>query len=91
MNALTSTSLVARSPRKPIWERDDDTAEHDAGLDAFNDGWLAFRASTPCPYAAGSLAVAWHEGWLRAQRASRVRVTMPARPEGYYHSRPEAV
>ncbi len=89
MNALTSTALVVRSPRKSIWEREDDTAEHDAGLDAFNDGWLAFRASAPCPYAAGLLADAWHEGWRDAQRASRVRVVMPTRPEGYFHSRLE--
>lgn len=89
MNALTSTALVARSPRKPIWEREDDTAEHDAGLDAFNDGWLAFRTSEACPHAAGPLADAWHEGWRLAQRDSKRRVIVPARPEGYFHSRLE--
>ena len=35
MNALTSTALVARSPRKPIWEREASQA-HDLGAKPFD-------------------------------------------------------
>jgi hypothetical protein len=56
--------------------------DNDAWLDAWNDGALDAlrgkpRASSGAPYA---------EGYDHGLSERRVRVVMPARPEGYYHS-----
>lgn len=58
---------------------DEDAAVAEA--DAFCAGYLSFRDGKPQPTDPVKA-----EGWLDAQRASRVRVVMPARPEGYYHA-----
>ena len=58
----------------------DDDFDNDAAIDAFHDGYSLFLRRKPrpeCPIMAN--------GWDDAQRASRVRVVMPERPEGYYH------
>lgn len=57
-----------------------DFEDNDAAIDAFHDGYDLFRKGKPRPEC--SLMA---QGWDDAQRASRVRVVMPSRPEGYYH------
>lgn len=57
-------------------------AENDARLDRWNDGALdgsrnKARASDDPDYL---------EGYAHGQDGRRVRVVMPARPEGYYHA-----
>jgi hypothetical protein len=54
--------------------------QDDINIDTYHDGYRLFlaRQSRPaCPIMA--------EGWDDANRANRVRVEMPNRPEGYYH------
>ena len=53
----------------------------DKNIDRWHDGWFEFRAGKSRPSDRNGA-----EGWDDAKRASGVRVVMPARPEGYYHS-----
>lgn len=56
-----------------------DDAEIDAKVDRWHDGYFAkTRPTDPDEL----------DGWLHAQNERRVTVSMPARPEGYYHSAP---
>lgn len=57
---------------------DDEAAE--AAIEQYHAGYDMFRQGKSCPAEAKMV-----EGWRDAQRASRVRVIMPRRPEGYYH------
>jgi hypothetical protein len=59
----------------------DDDFNNDAAVDAYHDGYDLFRKGNARPEEAHMA-----QGWDDAQRASRVRVVMPRRPEGYYHS-----
>lgn len=53
-------------------------------IEAYHDGWGMFRRGEARPVSGDE-----RDGWQDAQRASRVVVIMPRRPEGYYHSRPD--
>jgi ribosome modulation factor len=53
---------------------------------AYHEGYLARRSGKSCPYPDPVLAKEWKEGLDRAVADSSVRVVMPVRPEGYYHS-----
>jgi hypothetical protein len=55
--------------------------DNDAAIDRYHDGYGMFLAGGACPMDADMA-----EGWRDAERASRVRVVMPRRPEGYYHA-----
>lgn len=61
-------------------EEFDAEIEAEEAADLFCEGFLAFSRGEPRP--TNTIAA---EGWDDAQRTSRVRVVMPARPEGYYH------
>lgn len=65
----------------PALTFDDDDDRIDAEIEQFHAGYRAFLAGQPRPADATQA-----EGWEDAQRASRVCVVMPARPEGYYHA-----
>lgn len=58
-----------------------DFEDDEAAIDAYHDGYDAFWKGQPKPDGSHQAA-----GWTDAQRASRVRVVMPRRPEGYYHA-----
>lgn len=53
----------------------------DDKIDLYHEGYDANRTGKPCPTEPHSRA-----GWLDRERNKRVRVVMPARPEGYYHA-----
>lgn len=69
-----------RGPRycQPCWQIvDADEIATDAKIDRWHAGYFAkVRPTDPDEL----------DGWLQAQEARRVRVVMPARPEGYYHA-----
>lgn len=56
---------------------------NDARCDQYNKGWLAGYAGKPCTDDP-DFTVGWNEG--QRERRHPVRVSMPARPEGYYHA-----
>lgn len=58
--------------------------EADRLIDLYHDGYDLRRQGQPRP-ADPSMAM----GWDDAEKASKVRVVMPARPEGYYHTDPK--
>lgn len=61
----------------------DEEREAEERIDRFHDGYFAFRRGEPRPTDPCAA-----DGWDDAERASQVRVVMPARPEGYYHCAP---
>lgn len=62
----------------------EDDAETDARIDRYHDGWFARRDGKPRPETCPD----GQAGWDDCLRAEKVRVVMPARPEGYYHAPP---
>lgn len=57
------------------------TLDDDARIDRWNDGVLDGCRNQP----KASSDPDYLEGYERGQQERRVRVVMPARPEGYYH------
>ena len=58
--------------------------EHDEAIDRYNDGVLAALRGQTRPV--GNEHAAYIEGYEDGLVQHKVRVVMPSRPEGYYHS-----
>lgn len=52
----------------------------DAAVDRYHDGYDAHRNGKPCPACPDGA-----QGWHDREHQTKTRVTMPERPEGYYH------
>lgn len=63
-----------------------DAAATDARIDAWHEGYFSRRDGKANPWPpTHSLASEWEQGRAQQAKDARVRVVMPARPEGYYH------
>lgn len=58
-----------------------DDAAAEAQIERFHAGYDAHKRGEPCPTEKDAA-----EGWNTRAHACQVRVVMPHRPEGYYHS-----